>query len=121
MKLSCCTNPNCDKANCIAAPAAVTLVAKTGEIVCSSHGQQMNDILARMVQSFQENPRRHIDLCKRAYTIVMEENAIKEKLSAAKPGEKKRLSKELEINNAECAQLKDLLFYAAGSKPTILM
>ncbi|KAH7705989.1 hypothetical protein AAVH_26789 [Aphelenchoides avenae] len=75
----------------------------------------MNAVLAPLLKSLMENPRRQLDLCKRAITITKEERAIKEKLSTAKPGEKKRLAKELENKKAEHAKLKDLMFRTAGT------
>ncbi|KAH7701160.1 hypothetical protein AAVH_31711, partial [Aphelenchoides avenae] len=111
LKSSGCSNPHC----VAAAPATVSLNVKAGETVFTTDGPQMNAVLASMLQSFQENPQRQVDLCKRADAILKEEKAIREKLPTAKPGEKKRLGKELEKKAAEYAKLKDLMLRTAGT------
>lgn len=137
MKTSGCSNPHCDGVNCDAAPVTVTINAMTGEASYTStftftqrknrpnscllaDGPEMNAVLAPMLKSLMENPGRHVDLCKRTGAITKEEKALKEKLSSAKPGEKKRLTKALENKVAEQAKLKDLIFRTAGSKPPAL-
>ncbi|KAH7700991.1 hypothetical protein AAVH_31884, partial [Aphelenchoides avenae] len=113
-KSSGCSNPHCDGANCTAAPFTVTWNVNTGETAFTTDGAQMNAILGPMLQSFQGNPQRQVDLCKRVDAILKEMEAIKEKMLTAKPGEKKRLLKELERKAAEYAKLKDLMLRTAG-------
>ncbi|KAH7684552.1 hypothetical protein AAVH_40940, partial [Aphelenchoides avenae] len=105
MKTSGCPDPHCVVANC---PATITLNAETGETSYTADDPKMSAYLATMLKSLQENPDREAVLGKRSDTIENERNAIKERLSRAKPREKKRLTKQLENKNAEHAKLKDL-------------
>ncbi|KAH7712353.1 hypothetical protein AAVH_20317 [Aphelenchoides avenae] len=114
-KSSGCSNPHCDGANCTAAPFTMTWNVHTGETAFTTDGPQMNAILGPMLQSFQGNRQRQVDLCKRADAILKEEKEIKEKMLTAKPGEKKRLGKELEKTAAEFGKLKDLMLRTAGT------
>ncbi|KAH7712753.1 hypothetical protein AAVH_19898 [Aphelenchoides avenae] len=114
MKATGCPNPYCDNVNCPGAPITYTLNVKTREIAIeTTDDKPLDDVVATLLKSFQENPLRQLELSKRVVAVLKEEKAIHEKLTTAKPAEKKRLLKELDKTNADYAKLKDLMFRTA--------
>ncbi|KAH7676144.1 hypothetical protein AAVH_41947, partial [Aphelenchoides avenae] len=113
VKFSGCSNPHCTKVNCNAEPDTITLTVTIDDADYATDGPKMDDELAEMLTTFQDDPRRPVDLSKRIAHIAEEVRAIEEKLPTAKPREKKHLTKELEGRNAECVKLNDILFRAA--------
>ncbi|KAH7664916.1 hypothetical protein AAVH_43326, partial [Aphelenchoides avenae] len=105
MQMSGCPDPDCDVPNC---PATITMNAKTGETSYTADDPKMSAYLATMIKRFEQNPDRAAALRKRFDTFEKERRAIRERLSRAKSGEKKRLTKQLESKNAEYAKLEDL-------------
>ncbi|KAH7684555.1 hypothetical protein AAVH_40937, partial [Aphelenchoides avenae] len=113
VKLSGCSNTHCNGVNCNAAPETMTLTVTTEEADYATDDPEMDEELAQMLTTFQNDPRRQVGLSKRVAHIVEEVRAIEEKFPTAKPREKKHRTKELEDRNAEYAKLNDILFRAA--------
>ncbi|KAH7725285.1 hypothetical protein AAVH_07078 [Aphelenchoides avenae] len=105
VKSSGCSNPDCDEANCSCTPTTHTWNVKTGETVYTSDGRRVAPIL----QSFEGKRLRQLTLAQRGAAMAEEEKAIHEKLSTAKPAEKKRLMRELQKKNAQFAKLKNIM------------